>query len=132
METQIKELKEMFNEELEDLKSKQTEVDSTISKMKNTLEGINRITKTKEQISEVEDSATEKNKEKRMKRTDQCLREHWDSIKCTNICIIRVPEGEEREKGPEKISEEIIAENFPSMGKDHSLKSRKHNKYHIK
>ena len=35
-----------------------------------------------------------------------------------NICIIGVPEGEEREKGPEKILEEIIAENFPNMGKE--------------
>ena len=32
--------------------------------------------------------------------------------------IIGVPEGEEREKGPEKISEEIIDENFPNMGKE--------------
>ena len=31
---------------------------------------------------------------------------------------IGVPEGEEREKGPEKIFEEIIAENFPNMGKE--------------
>ena len=29
----------------------------------------------------------------------------------------RGPEGEEREKGPEKIFEEIIAENFCNMGK---------------
>ena len=27
-------------------------------------------------------------------------------------------EGEEREKGPEKIFEEIVAENFPNMGKE--------------
>ena len=32
--------------------------------------------------------------------------------------IIGVPEGEEKEKGPEKIFEEIIAENFPKMGKE--------------
>ena len=31
---------------------------------------------------------------------------------------IGVPEGEEREKGPKKLFEEIIAENFPSMGKE--------------
>ena len=41
-----------------------------------------------------------------------------DNIKGTNIHIIGVPEGEEREKGPEKIFEEIIAENFPKMGKE--------------
>ena len=29
-----------------------------------------------------------------------------------------VPEGEEREKGPEKIFKGIIAENFPNMGKE--------------
>ena len=34
------------------------------------------------------------------------------------ICITGVPEGEEREKGPKKIFEEIIVENFPNMGKE--------------
>ena len=29
-----------------------------------------------------------------------------------------MPEGEEREKGTEKIFEEIIAKNFPNMGKE--------------
>ena len=51
-----------------------------------------------------------------MKRNDG-LREIWDNFKCTNIHIIGVPEGEEREKGPEKIFNEIIVENFPNMGK---------------
>ena len=40
----------------------------------------------------------------------------WDTIKCTNICIIGVPEGEEREKGSEKMFEEIVAKNFPNTG----------------
>ena len=52
-----------------------------------------------------------------MKRNEHRLRDLWDNIKCTNTCIIGVP-GEERKKGPEKIFEEIIAENFPNMGKD--------------
>ena len=38
-------------------------------------------------------------------------------MKCTNIPTVGVPEGEEREKGLEKIFEEIIAENFLNMGK---------------
>ena len=45
------------------------------------------------------------------------LRDLWDNNKCTNICIIRVPEAE-RQKGPEKRFEERIAENFPNMGKE--------------
>ena len=46
------------------------------------------------------------------------LRELWDNIKRTNIRIIGVPEGEEREKGTEKIFQEIIAKNSPNMGKE--------------
>ena len=38
--------------------------------------------------------------------------------KNTEFHIIGVPEGEEREKGPEKIFEEIIAKNLPNMGKE--------------
>ena len=67
-----------------------------------------------------------------MKTNEESLRELWDNVKHTNIRMIGVPEGEEREKGTEKIFQEIIAENFPKMGKEHSLKSRKHNEYHIK
>ena len=60
----------------------------------------------------------EQKREKRLKRNEDTLREHWDNFKLTNICIIGVPEGQEREKGPNKIFEEIIAKNFPNMGKE--------------
>ena len=46
----------------------------------------------------------------------ESLRELWDNVKCTNIHIIGVPEGEEREKETEKIFE--IANNFPDMAKE--------------
>ena len=52
-----------------------------------------------------------------MNRNEDSLRDLWDNIKCANVCIIGVPE-EEREKGPEKIFEEIIGENIPNMGKE--------------
>ena len=64
----------------------------------------------------VEFTASEQNKEKARKRNEDSLRDLWDNIKCNNIRIIGVPEGGEREKGPEKIFEEIIVENFPNMG----------------
>ena len=92
--------------------------------MKNTLEAISsRITEAEERISDLEDrmvefTAKEKNKEKKKKRNEDSLRDLWDNIKRNNIHIIEVPEGEEREKGPQKISEEIIGENFPNMGKE--------------
>lgn len=37
------------------------------------------------------------------------LREPWNNVKVTNTCITMVPEGEDREKGPEKIFEGIIS-----------------------
>ena len=74
-------------------------------------------------ISDLEDRMVEftaagQNKEKSMKRNEDSLRDLWDNIKHKNICIIGVPEGKEREKGPEKIFKEIIVENFPNIGKE--------------
>ena len=59
----------------------------------------------------------EHKREKRLKRNEDNLRELCDNFKHTNIHTIGVP-GEEREKGPEKIFEEIMAKNFPNMGKE--------------
>ena len=53
-----------------------------------------------------------------MKINENSLQDLWENIKCTNICIIGFLEGEEKEKGPEKIREEVTAENFPNMGKE--------------
>ena len=64
----------------------------------------------------VEITATEQNIEKRMKRSEDSLRDLWDNIKGTNISLIGVPEREEREKESEKIFEELIAENFHDTG----------------
>ena len=55
---------------------------------------------------------------KRLKTNEESLGELWNNVIRTNICIIEVPEGEEREKGTEKLFKEIIAENFPNMGKE--------------
>ena len=66
----------------------------------------------------MEFTAVEQNKEKRMKRNEDSLRDLWDNIKRNSIHIIGFPEGEERQKGPEKIFEEIIVKNFLNMGKE--------------
>ena len=93
-------------------------------KLKNSIEGIiSSITEEEEWTSDQEDKIvettnTDQNKEKRMKRIEDSLRDFWDKIKCTNIRIMGVPEEEEKKKGTEKISEEIIVENFPNMCKE--------------
>ena len=50
----------------------------------------------------VEITDVEQKREKRLKTNEESLRELWDNMKRTNIRIIGVPEGEEREKGTEK------------------------------
>ena len=59
------------------------------------------------------------NEEKRMKSYQDSLRDIWDNLKHTNIPILGIPEREERKKKCQrKISEEIIAKNFPNMGEE--------------
>ena len=99
-------------------------MNNTINEIKNSLEGINsRITEAEERISDLEDkiveiTTAEQNKEKRMKRIENSLRDIWGNIKCTKIRIIGVPEEEKKNKGTEEILEEIIVENFLNMGKE--------------
>ena len=120
----IEKIQETFNKDLEELKSKQTVMNNTINEIKNSLEGIiSKITEAEEWISDLEDKIVqittgEQNKENKMKRIEDGLRDLCDNIKHTNIRIIGVPEEEEKKKGTEKIIEEIIVENFPNMGKE--------------
>ena len=46
----------------------------------------------------IEIISEEQNKVKRMKRTEDSLRDLWDNITCTNIQIIGVPEEEEKKE----------------------------------
>ena len=50
----------------------------------------------------MEITSEEQNKIKRMKRTEDNLRDLWDNIKHTNIQIIGVQEEEEEKKGMRK------------------------------
>ena len=52
-----------------------------------------------------------------MKRNEGSLRDPWD-IKHTNICIIGVPEREEREKGQKKIFEKNVSRKNFSQGSE--------------
>ena len=120
----IDKIQETFNKDLEELKRNQATMNNTTNEIKNSLEQISsRISEAEERISDLEDkiveiTTAEQNKEKRMKRTEDSLRDLWGKFKRTNIQIIRVPEEEEKKKGTEKIFEEIIVENFPNMGKE--------------
>ena len=95
---------------------------NAINETKNILEGTNsRIMEAEDSISEVEDRMVEINESERKK--EKIIK--WgkpqrplDNVKCPNIQITGVPEEEDKKKDHEKILEEIIAENFPKMGKE--------------
>ena len=80
-------MQESISKDLEESKNKHTETNNTTTDIKNTLEGISsRISEAEEQISElevkmVEITSEEQNKVKRMKRTEDSLRDLWDNIK---------------------------------------------------
>ena len=82
----MEQIQETFNNDLEELKRKQIMMNNTINEIKNSLEGINsRITEAKEWISDLEEkiveiTTAEQNKEKRMKRIEDTLRDLWDNI----------------------------------------------------
>ena len=83
---------------------------NTITEIKNSLESANsRIQEAEDGISEVEDRLvemmdTEQKREKRLKTNEESLRELWDNVKCTNICIIGVPEEKRERRGQKKYS----------------------------
>ena len=119
MEVWIEAIQEMFTTDLQELKRKQAVMNNTITKMKSTAEGVNsRITEAEEWKSELEEGMVEITAEQNKEWKEMgSLRDLQDNIKHNNIQIIRVPK-EEKDKGSEKIFEEIIAKNFPNMGKE--------------
>ena len=57
-------------------------------------------------------------KKKEFLKNEVSLRDRWDNFKHSNICIVGIPEGKEKEKGTEALFKETIDENFPNMGKE--------------
>ena len=69
----------------------------------------------------MENNESEKKRETKAKDHEIIIRELSDSLQ-RNVRIIGVPEDEEREKKVENLCEQIIAENFPNLGKDADIK----------
>ena len=71
MEAKIEKMQAMFNKDLEQLKSKQTDMNNTKTEMKITLQGINsRITEAEERISDLEDRMVEFTVRNRIKKKE--------------------------------------------------------------
>ena len=83
-----------------------------------------RLSNTEECVSYLENrileiTQSEQQKEKQIKKKNEdSLRDLFDNIKCTNICIIQVPKGEQIEKEIKNVFEEIMAPNFPNLKRE--------------
>ena len=60
----------------------------------------------------------EQNEETRIQKNKEMLRNLQDILKCSNIQIIGVPEGEEEDQETENLFEQIMKENFPNLAKE--------------
>ena len=85
-----------------------------------------RVTKAEEHISELEDGLVEEKTkiEAGLKKihTHECrLQEITDSMKWSNVRIIGIPEGVEKNRGLEEIFEQIVAENFPKLARETNI-----------
>ena len=90
LENKMEKMQESINKHLEELKNKHTETNNTFTENKNTLGIIDSRISEAEAISElvgkmVAITSEEQIKVKRMKRTEDSLRDLGDSIKSTNI-----------------------------------------------
>ena len=80
LESKMEKMQESINKDLEELKNKPAETNNAITEIKETLEEINSRISEAEQIFELEDkvveiTSEEQNKVKRMKRTEDSLRD---------------------------------------------------------
>ena len=94
------------------------------SEIKKNIQGINSDRKeTGTQINDLEHKEEiniqpEKNEETRIQKNEERLRNLQDIFKHSNIWIIGVPEGEEKEQEMENLFEQIMKENFPNLAKE--------------
>ena len=57
----------------------------------------------------------EQENEKRLRKNEEGLREMQENVKCNNIRIIGIPEGEGEGQWIENLFEKVMMENFPKM-----------------
>ena len=78
------------------------------------------------ECKEAKNNQAEQHEEKRIQKNEDSISSLWDNFKRSNIHIMGVPGGEEKEQKIGNLSEKIIKENFPNLVKEIHIKFRKH------
>ena len=120
LEKRIKDSRDFMTAEF---RSNQDEIKNHLNGMQSKLKVLTRVKEVKEQVSDIEDKLmarkeAEEKREKQLKDHEDRLREINDSLRRKNLRLIPVPEGTQRERGPETVFEQIIAENFLNLGRE--------------
>ena len=90
----------------------------TQNEIKQNIQGTNSDRKeTRTQINDLEQKEKinihpDQNEETRIWKSKETLTNLWDNLKCSNIRITVVPEGEEEDQEIENLFEQIMKENF--------------------
>ena len=81
-------------------------------------------------------TSNQHNKREKIQKNEDSISSLWDNFKCTNICILGVPEGQEREQEIGNLLENIMTENSPNLVKEIAIQvqeaQRAPNKRNIK
>ena len=120
-----------LREDLSSIKKIQSKMKDTLIEIKNNLQGNNSsMDEAKDQINSMEhkepkNKQSEQEEEKRIQKTKDSLRSLWDNFRCTDIQIIEVLEGEEKEQEIGNLFEKIMKENFPNLMKEIDIQVQK-------
>ena len=121
LEKSIKDSRDFMTAEF---RANQAEIKNQLNEMQSKLEVLTtRVNEVEERVSDIEDKLiakreTEEKRDKQLKDHEDRLREINDSLRKKNLRLIGVPEGAERDRGPEYVFEQILAENFPNLGRE--------------
>ena len=109
----LTELVEYGHKREEKVKAMKSEIKGTNSEGKETRTQINSVDQKEERNIQLE-----QNKEARILKNEERLRNLQDIFKCSNTQIIGMPEGEEEDQEIDNLFEKIIKENFPNLAKE--------------
>ena len=108
-----------------EFRSNQAEIKNQLNEMQSKLEVLTtRVNEVEKRVSDIEDKLmsrreTGEKRRKTIKRSwGQVKGNKWRNLRKKNLRLIRVPEGAQWDRGPEYEFEQIIAENFPNLGRE--------------
>ena len=124
-----KDVKEL-SEDLNSIKKIQSGMKDTLIEIKNNLQGnSSRVDEAKNQINDLEHKTKKQTirirRRKRNKKNEDSVNSLWNNFECSNIWIIGLPEGKEKEQEIGNLFEKIMKENFPDLVKKIDMQVQK-------